>query len=115
LLLGIVSSFLRLLPPVSASPRNRGKSNFKLKAGEAIKLHVYNIGNLDHSFHAHEVPHVSLAVLQGRPWPGNVVPLLSGTVDTLLLEFRHPGLWLFHCHVVLHADEGMIGVFIVEP
>jgi hypothetical protein len=26
LLLGIVSSFLRLLPPVSASPRNRGKS-----------------------------------------------------------------------------------------
>ena len=26
MLLGIVSSFLRLLPPVSASPRNRGKS-----------------------------------------------------------------------------------------
>jgi len=26
LLLGIVSSFLRLLPPVSGSPRNRGKS-----------------------------------------------------------------------------------------
>lgn len=88
---------------------------FKLKAGEAIKLHVYNIGNLDHSFHAHEVPHVSLAVLQGRPWPGNVVPLLSGTLDTLLLEFRYPGLWLFHCHVVNHADAGMIGVFVVEP
>lgn len=88
---------------------------FKLKVREAMKLHVYNIGNLDHTFHAHEVPHVSLAVLQGRPWPGNVVPLLSGTVDTLLLEFRNPGLWLFHCHVVLHADEGMIGVFVVEP
>jgi len=88
---------------------------FRLRAGEAIKLHVYNIGNLDHTFHAHEVPHVSLAVLQGRPWPGNVVPLLSGTLDTLLLEFRHPGLWLFHCHVVNHADAGMIGVFVVEP
>jgi len=88
---------------------------FKLKTGEAIKLHVYNIGNLDHSFHAHEVPHVSLAVLQGRPWPGNVVPLISGTMDTILLEFRHPGLWLFHCHVVNHADAGMIGVFVVEP
>ncbi len=88
---------------------------FRLKVGEAFKLHVYNIGNLDHTFHAHEVEHVSLAVLQGRPWPGNVVPLLSGTMDTLLLEFRNPGLWLFHCHVVLHADEGMIGVFVVEP
>lgn len=88
---------------------------FKLKTGEAIKLHVYNFGNLNHTFHAHGVRHVSLAVLQGRPWPGNVVPLLSGTLDTLLLEFRHPGLWLFHCHVVNHADAGMIGVFVVEP
>jgi hypothetical protein len=29
LLLGIVDSFLRLLPPVSGSPRNRGKSKEK--------------------------------------------------------------------------------------
>jgi len=36
LLLGIVSSFLRLLPPVSASPRNRGKSTRPLERAEDL-------------------------------------------------------------------------------
>ena len=36
MLLGIVSSFLRLLPPVSASPRNRGKSSFSLQEGGRV-------------------------------------------------------------------------------
>jgi uncharacterized cupredoxin-like copper-binding protein len=29
-------------------------------------------------------------------------------------EFTEPGLWLFHCHVVNHADAGMIGLFIID-
>lgn len=87
---------------------------FKMKVGETMKLHVVNIGNLDHTLHVHEVPLVSLAVLGGRPWPAQVVPLLSGALDTLQIRFKNPGIWLFHCHVVSHADAGMIGVFIVE-
>jgi FtsP/CotA-like multicopper oxidase with cupredoxin domain len=87
---------------------------FKMKVGETMKLHVVNIGNLDHTLHVHEIPLVSLAVLNGRPWPAQVVPLLSGTLDTLQITFKNPGIWLFHCHVVSHADAGMIGVFVVE-
>ena len=30
------------------------------------------------------------------------------------LENREPGLWLFRCHVVNHADAGMIGLFVIE-
>ncbi|MDR7480920.1 MAG: multicopper oxidase domain-containing protein [Armatimonadota bacterium] len=88
---------------------------FKMKVGERMKLHVVNIGNLDHSLHIHEIPLVSLGVLGGRPWPAQVVPLVGGAMDTLLIQFRYPGLWLFHCHVVDHADRGMVGVFVVEP
>lgn len=88
---------------------------FNMRVGETMHLHVVNIGNIYHSFHAHEIPHVSLAVLGGRPWPAQVVPLLPGAMDTLQIRFRHPGLWLFHCHVVAHADAGQIGVFVVEP
>lgn len=87
---------------------------FKMKVGETMKLHVVNIGNLDHTLHVHEIPLVSLAVLNGRPWPAQVVPLLSGAMDTLQITFKNPGIWLFHCHVVSHADAGMIGVFIIE-
>ncbi|MBI4570394.1 MAG: multicopper oxidase domain-containing protein, partial [Chloroflexi bacterium] len=51
---------------------------------------------------------------QGRMWPANLLPLLPGAADTLRFTFTKPGLWLFHCHVVVHADAGMIGVFIIE-
>ncbi len=87
---------------------------YKLKVNEVIRLHVVNIGNIDHSLHIHEIPMVSLAVLNGRPWPAQILPLVSGAMDSLQLKFPNPGIWLFHCHVVSHADAGMIGVFIVE-
>lgn len=88
---------------------------YTMKVGESMKLHVVNIGNLDHSLHIHEIPLVSLGVLNGRPWPGQVLPLVGGAMDTLLVRFRYPGLWLFHCHVVNHADAGMVGLFVVQP
>ncbi|MCL6552164.1 MAG: multicopper oxidase domain-containing protein [Firmicutes bacterium] len=88
---------------------------FKVKVGETLRLHVANLGNIDHSLHVHEIPLVSLGVLGGRPWPGQVVPLVGGALDTVQIRFRQPGLWLFHCHVVDHADRGMVGVFVVEP
>lgn len=87
---------------------------FKMKVGETMRLHVVNIGNIDHSLHIHEIPMISLGVLNGRPWPAQVLPLVGGAADTLQISFKHPGIWLFHCHVVDHADRGMIGVFIVE-
>jgi FtsP/CotA-like multicopper oxidase with cupredoxin domain len=87
---------------------------FRAKVGESIKLHVINIGDQVHTLHIHSATHVSLGVLGGRPWPANVLPLTPGAADTILVNFSQPGLWLFHCHVVHHADLGMIGVFVVE-
>lgn len=86
----------------------------KARVGEPIRLHVINIGDVIHSFHMHHASHVSIGALQGRPWPANVVPLVPGAADTLRVVFTEPGLWLFHCHVVSHADAGMIGLFAVE-
>ncbi len=86
------------------------------KVGEEMRLHVVNIGDVIHSFHAHNVKHISVGTLNGEQWAGNVLPLIPGQADTLSLTFTKPGLWLFHCHVVAHADAGMIGVFnITEP
>ena len=87
---------------------------FKAKVNEPFKLHVINIGNLSHSLYIHSATVVSLGVLEGRPWPGRVLPLVPGAADTLLVSFSNPGLWLFHCHVEPHADEGMIGLFDVK-
>lgn len=93
---------------------NKTVPAFSVKVNEPIRLHAINIGDQQHTFHAHSATHVSLGVLGGRPWPANVLPLGAGAADTLLVTFAHPGLWLFHCHVVGHADLGQIGVFVVE-
>ncbi len=81
---------------------------------EPFKLHVINIGNLDHSLYIHSATVVSLGVLGGRVWPARVVPLVQGAADTLLVNFTEPGFWLFHCHVETHADLGMLGLFDVR-
>jgi FtsP/CotA-like multicopper oxidase with cupredoxin domain len=84
------------------------------ETGETIRVHVINIGDQIHSFHAHSVAHVSLGTLNGGRWAANTLPLLPGQADTLQFNFTDPGLWLFHCHVVAHADAGMIGLFNVS-
>jgi len=81
------------------------------KVGEEMHVHVINIGDVIHSFHAHSVTHLSTGTLDGANWSAQVLPLAPGQSDTLQLTFTHPGLWLFHCHVVQHADAGMIGIF----
>jgi len=85
------------------------------RVGEEMHVHVVNIGDVIHSFHAHNVDHISLGTLRGDVWAGNLLPLVPGQADTLQFTFQKPGAWLFHCHVVAHADAGMIGLFnIVE-
>ncbi|HUF53109.1 MAG TPA: multicopper oxidase domain-containing protein [Dehalococcoidia bacterium] len=86
------------------------------KTDEEMRVHVINIGDAIHSFHAHNVKHISLGTLRGEQWAANLLPLVPGQADTLSFTFTKPGLWLFHCHVVAHADAGMIGVFnITDP
>jgi FtsP/CotA-like multicopper oxidase with cupredoxin domain len=84
------------------------------KVGEEMRVHVVNIGDVIHSFHAHSVSHISTGTLDGASWSAQVLPLVPGQSDTLQFTFTNPGLWLFHCHVVAHADAGMIGIFNIE-
>jgi len=96
---GVQAQYNKTVPVISA------------KVGEEMNVHVINIGDQVHSFHAHNVKHISLGTLQGDQWAGNVLPLVPGQADTLQFTFTKPGPWLFHCHVVAHADAGMIGLF----
>jgi FtsP/CotA-like multicopper oxidase with cupredoxin domain len=96
-----------------AAQLNVAVTAFFFKVHETVRLHLINIGDVYHSHHGHGHSHVS-ENLGGRPWVANVVPLVPGAADTLTVTFHEPGIWLFHCHVVSHADAGMIGLFIVE-
>jgi len=99
---GVEAQFNKTVPVITA------------KVGEEMHVHVVNIGDVYHSFHAHNVDHISLGTLRGGTWAANVLPLMPGQADTLQFTFTKPGPWLFHCHVVSHADAGMIGLFNIE-
>jgi FtsP/CotA-like multicopper oxidase with cupredoxin domain len=99
---GVVSQFNYTLPV------------YKAKVGETVQFHVINLGDVIHSFHLHGLEMTSSAVQRGTNIQGTTVPLVQGTLETFIVKPDKPAVWLYHCHVVSHADAGMIGLFIVE-
>lgn len=95
---GVLDQFNKTLPAFNAT------------VGETIRFHIVNIGNQQHSFHLHGINMVSQLYFPGRVWPANVIQLVSGGADSIIIRPQYAGVWLFHCHVVQHADLGMIGV-----
>jgi FtsP/CotA-like multicopper oxidase with cupredoxin domain len=87
---------------------------FKAKVGETVQFHVINLGDQIHSFHLHGLKMTSSAVQRGTNIQGTTIPLIQGTLETFIVHPDKPAIWLYHCHVVSHADAGMIGLFIVE-
>ncbi|WP_327006103.1 multicopper oxidase domain-containing protein [Dactylosporangium sp. NBC_01737] len=88
-------------------------------------VEVWNVANghdTPHSFHIHDVQFQVLSVDRGAP-----PPELGGWKDTLFLEpqrrysviarfadYADPTTaYMFHCHVLRHEDEGMMGQFVV--
>ncbi|MEO3743543.1 multicopper oxidase domain-containing protein [Plantactinospora sp. B5E13] len=89
---------------------------------------IWELNKLDgtsHSFHVHDVQFQVLSVA-GREPP----PELRGWKDTVLLETRRPIRiiarfadhadpnvpYMYHCHLLYHEDQGMMGQFVVvEP
>jgi FtsP/CotA-like multicopper oxidase with cupredoxin domain len=91
-------------------------------------VEIWNVRNGDgqpHSFHIHDVQFQVLSVNGGSP-----PPELRGWKDTVYVrpetvlelaipftDYADPDVpYMFHCHVLMHEDAGMMGQFVVvEP
>jgi FtsP/CotA-like multicopper oxidase with cupredoxin domain len=40
---------------------------------------------------------------------------MQGTVRLLVFFDERPGMWMFHCHILDHADAGMMGMISLGP
>jgi len=79
--------------------------------GTDLTFYLVGIGDQYHSWHMHGGSPVFVG---GEPVEGDVVPLGPGTAAIARVRVTNPGIWLIHCHVVIHADLGMVTLILAE-
>jgi FtsP/CotA-like multicopper oxidase with cupredoxin domain len=83
-------------------------------------LEVKNESEMDHPFHLHGFFFQVLeknGVPQSLESMGNKDTIIVPAMSTLKLvsRFDEPGHWMFHCHILEHAEGGMMGEVQVDP
>ncbi len=79
---------------------------YKARVGELVQWDVTAMGDEHHTFHVH-----------GHRWMQNGAIARDthtvGPAESFRFRWRerHPGVWLYHCHVESHMAAGMIGTY----
>jgi FtsP/CotA-like multicopper oxidase with cupredoxin domain len=86
--------------------------------GELLRFDVTNGMEFAHPFHLHgfffQVLDETGAPRTPLEWKDTVdVPKL-GSISVVALFDERPGMWMFHCHILDHADAGMMGMVHVK-
>jgi len=84
-----------------------------LKAGERVRVRLINIGALPHAMHTHG--HIfKIVATDGNPvppagqWRKDTILIGPGERYDLELAGYNPGVWMFHCHMPNHGENGMM-------
>src|SRR5690606_9485264 len=110
---------------INGKRMDMGRIDVTSTVGDTEVWEVRSIVPMPHSFHVHDVQFRVLSV-DGDPPP----PELAGPKDTVYLEPQRTYRllmrfedytdadvpYMFHCHMLWHEDQGMMGQFVVlEP
>jgi FtsP/CotA-like multicopper oxidase with cupredoxin domain len=88
----------------------------KAKLGDIEEWSVVNKTDMDHPFHVHGF-RFQVVGSDGNPipaWRDTVNVPANATIRIRLKLEDHPGMWMFHCHILEHAEGGMMGELMVE-
>ena len=94
------------------------ESMMELTQGQPVRLTVSNEIGPYHPFHLHG-QFFQILTRNGKPAdePGLKDTVLLDAYDkvTLLTYFENPGMWMYHCHIPEHAENGMMAHLMVNP
>jgi FtsP/CotA-like multicopper oxidase with cupredoxin domain len=79
--------------------------------------HVWTITNnspFDHPFHLHGYFFQVLDETRVPEWKDTVNVPVNSTVRVAIDFDERPGMWMYHCHILDHAEVGMMGHLHVE-
>ncbi|MFZ2300175.1 MAG: multicopper oxidase family protein [Candidatus Moraniibacteriota bacterium] len=100
---------------------NMDIADWKFKVGDKVKIRIFNdpqsLHPMQHPIHFHGQRLMVLStngVKNDNPvWADTVLVAKGDTVD-ILLDTPNPGVWMAHCHILEHAESGMMLSFKVE-
>jgi len=107
---------------INGATMDMDRVDFAVRKGTTEVWEVVNTNGYPHNFHVHDVQFQVLDVAGGAP-----PPPLRGWKDTVLLaqdkeyrlamrfsDYSDPDSpYMYHCHLLTHEDEGMMGQFVV--
>ncbi len=86
--------------------------------GERQLWTVTNTFEFDHPFHLHgyffQVLDLNGVPPAVREWNDTVNVPVDGVLRFVVDFDERPGMWMFHCHILDHADAGMMGMIHVQ-
>ena len=105
------------LDQVSITPFKLGINGVAFEDSEPIMAHigetqVWTITNtidFAHPFHLHGFFFQVISPFGPLEWKDTVNVPVGGTVQVVVRYGERPGMWMFHCHILDHADAGMMG------
>lgn len=100
---------------------NLGVDDWKFREGDKVKIRLFNdprsMHPMQHPIHFHGQRFLVLStngVRNDDPvWLDTALIAKGDTVD-ILLDASNPGEWMAHCHILEHAESGMMLPFTVE-
>ena len=92
-----------------------GTQPYAMKQGEWMLVNYYNEGTMYHPMHLHQFPQLVVArdgIPLDQPYWADTVTVGPGERFTVLFQGALTGAWVWHCHILNHAEreEGMFGM-----
>jgi FtsP/CotA-like multicopper oxidase with cupredoxin domain len=119
---------LLTLPPASADGKSEFQVNgapfwkakpFHARVGERQIWTVKNDSKWAHPIHLHGFFFLpldeTLKPIRPMVWKDTLNVPINGTIRFLVSFDERPGMWMFHCHILDHADGGLMGHVHLEP
>ena len=96
--------------------------DYQANVGDIKKIRLVNSPDsahpMQHPIHLHGQRFLVLnengVLNENLAWKDSVLVPTGSTVD-ILVEFSNPGQWALHCHILEHAEAGMITEITVNP
>jgi FtsP/CotA-like multicopper oxidase with cupredoxin domain len=91
--------------------------SLRAKLGDVEEWSINNTTEMDHPFHLHGFRFQIVAdggvAPAFRAWRDTINVPAKTTVRIRVRFDENPGTWMFHCHILEHAERGMMGELVV--